>query len=373
MKRFSAFLISALFLSAMCGACRKEDGKIELKGLVLLTAGSVRTDKAELKTGDVISSGEVVRVGSGSVCDLQITGSSSTIIVRLRENAEFRVDGFRKNGVSNIVGRLGSGQAMVNALKLGGSESAAMQTPTAVASVRGTKFEVVVAGDGSTRTNVYEGSVSSRLRLARLEDLPPEVVEKTDLGKEVAVLEKSEQTLQAGQSISIERRDVDSHLNGNPELRAVLDRPEIRGLSAAAKPEEIQKAVAAVDSHFADPAHSQSFQKSLSTPPAGNVRAIPPDELKAKIKEYEELIAAQNAEASDEAERKSAVQERNAAQRELLEHRIESVLGRSSETLILRDGRRIKGVIVQEGSTYHVFAVDGHQIFSDSQVEGFAF
>jgi len=372
----SGFAAAAVILSIWFLLFRSRSPSIEkkeLNAIVLFAAGSVRTESTDLKSGDLARGQDTILVGPGSVCDLQIAGAASSIIIRLHENTRFRMDSLVSDRRTSLNGKLDAGNALVHVSRISAGEDFRLVSPTSVASVRGTKFEMSVSQDGSTRTDVYEGSVSTRMRLAALEDLPNSVIE-SGLSGEVEALEKAEKILNAGESASIAQSDVDRHLAGNAELKAVLERPEIQRLTKGeGRPEEVRGAARAVENHFSDSTRRTNFEKSLKTVPPLETRTIDARTMQEKIKEYNELIGANVSVSTDEKTRREAVQTRNAAMTQELESRIESTFGRASETLLLRDGRRIKGVIFQEGSAYHVFTVEGQFEFPESEVEGFAF
>ena len=60
-------------------------------------------------------------------------------------------------------------------------------------------------------------------------------------------------------------------------------------------------------------------------------------------------------------------------QKAQLMKRIEQITGKATETLVLKNGTRVEGVIIQEGDTYHVLTTEGKKSFTESQVEGTEF
>jgi hypothetical protein len=56
-----------------------------------------------------------------------------------------------------------------------------------------------------------------------------------------------------------------------------------------------------------------------------------------------------------------------------LVNRVEATMGKKSETVILKSGRRLTGVIFQVHTDYVITTPEGEQIIPADSIEGFAF
>ncbi|MCE9596874.1 MAG: hypothetical protein K8S54_02810, partial [Spirochaetia bacterium] len=64
---------------------------------------------------------------------------------------------------------------------------------------------------------------------------------------------------------------------------------------------------------------------------------------------------------------------RNSVVREQQLKRIEQIMSKSAETLALKNGTKVRGVIIQVGQDYMVLTPEGTQTFAESQVSGMEF
>ena len=96
-------------------------------------------------------------------------------------------------------------------------------------------------------------------------------------------------------------------------------------------------------------------------------------ELKRKLQEYDEFVARKDAAAAAEPEAQKAVSTPNPEMRTVQMRRIENIMGKSSETLILTNGTRVQGVVIQQGMDYMVLTPEGRVFYSSAQVQGLEF
>ncbi|MEK6796080.1 MAG: FecR family protein [Spirochaetota bacterium] len=134
-------------------------------GMFRSVSGSVSCNSADGKTksvgktGAAIPAGYVVKTAAASKAEIQLAdGSIITIneksVIALNSNL---INTKNKKNVSFGV-LMGGMKLKVN--KLTGSDEMKVETPTAVAAVRGTDFEVALASDGSTMVAVNDGKVN---------------------------------------------------------------------------------------------------------------------------------------------------------------------------------------------------------------------
>lgn len=127
-------------------------------------ASVVRGDKGSpvsLATNTKIGQGDRLKTGSGARLEAKLNDGS---LLRLAENSELRLDSAaidRKNpGKKKVKAKLFVGRVWAAVTKLFGDDSEfEVQTPNAVAGVRGTRFAAAAGSDGSTTVKVYSGQV----------------------------------------------------------------------------------------------------------------------------------------------------------------------------------------------------------------------
>ncbi|MBE7411015.1 MAG: FecR domain-containing protein [Leptospiraceae bacterium] len=346
------------------------DKKVSATGVILFTVGEVFSGQRKLAPGDIVSETDIVKTGKKSTCDLQLRESESEAIIRLKSDSEFSLRG-KKVGDSELrQGILKAGVALVNVpKKLKSNDSLEIVTPTSLAGVRGTKFEIGVSSDGSSNLFVIEGKVATRPRIADVEDLPKEIVQKNEvLANAIQSVESTEQVVEKGQSVSVKKSDTEKILKetGVSEIVAKI-KPDVKiGMS----PEEIQKAIEKIEKAVEASEKKEDLKKKKEIKTIPKIETIKNKDLEQKIKEVEELISIEKKKLESETSTKTAIKERNAKDKAVLMKRIEQIVGKSSERLILKDGRKLEGVIFQESGNYIVLTPDGKEIFTEEQVEG---
>ena len=339
----------------------REPGKdVELTAVVLLATGSATADGEALRAGSILKSGQLLKTGANSFCDLQVRGTDSSAMIRLKANSEFVLKGRQFGQKREILAELKKGHGMFDLDKISKSEEFQAISPTAVASVRGTKYELMVKGD-STVIEVAEGQVSSRPRVPALEDLPPEVRERSVVVQEsVDQLKSKEVVLGPGKKAEVQAVQV------SPEVEEAAR----KAMEAQAQgPEKAKEAAQALDQSVSeDPSLKQELDKAA--PPAA--QEIPDPEMQQKLEEYKELIRIEKEKIEGD-DVSSAVSDRNRQNQAKLMNRIEKVFNKPSETLVLMNGARVSGVVIQIGATYYVYTVNGQVAYPESQVSGIEF
>lgn len=356
--------------------CKKKEASAPAKisAIVLFKVGSAMAGGKELANGDIIRKGTEIILGSQSILDIQVREADSTVTMRVQADSRFVLDARTGKDGQVISPLLQSGSVLTRVEKMGSKESVEIRTPSAIAAVRGTKFEAQVAPDGSSSLQVHEGKVATRPRAAAVENLPAALIEETpELGALVSTLEKSETVLESGQGTTVSR-SAGEKLVRDAGVEGILSQPQIKNLQPDAKPEDIQKAQAALQTHFAAAENQAKAREAASKPPAAPVPVkIEDAELKRKLQEYDEFVARKEAAAATEAEAQKAVTAPNPEMRSVQMRRIENIMGKSSETLILTNGTRVQGVVIQQGMDYMVLTPEGRVFYSSAQVQGLEF
>ncbi|HRG47329.1 MAG TPA: FecR family protein [Leptospiraceae bacterium] len=369
--------INLLFLPLV--NCKKEEGKVAdtvskptLSGVVLFVVGDVQSGTKKIKTGDVILENESVKTGKNSACDLQIKDSDAGIVMRMKSESSFQLKTIAVNGKQVPSTVVSIGTAMVNVSgKLKSGENFQVVTPTQTAGVRGTKFEVNVSKDGSTTLSVTEGKVASRVRIPEAEELPIEVQEKSlTISTINKTIESQEQIIEAGQKTSVTKSQTDKILK-ETGLGESIKQINLN-LQSKLSSEEVQKAVSTIDKdNQVAGKENPVFAKSLKDNGTLKVETTKNGEVEAKLKEYAELIAIekQKLESGNSVTVAGAVKERNAKSEDALLKRIEQITGKSLQTLILKSGKKVKGVIFLESNLYYVLTTDGQETYKEEEVD----
>ncbi|MCE9501362.1 MAG: FecR domain-containing protein, partial [Leptospira sp.] len=338
--------------------------------VVLFIVGDINSGGKKLTAGEIINETDLVKTGKKSTCDLQIRESDAEIIIRLKPETEFQLKSKSVGNGKKMQALVRAGSGMFNvSKKLKQEEIFEALSPTSLAGVRGTKFEMNVSSDGSSVVNVIEGKVASRPRLSQVEDLPESLVQKSEmLSNVVSSLESNEQIMEKGQFVSIKKSDTDKMIKetGVSEVIAKANLEIKNGMSNA----EIQKEIEKIEKSVEESEKKESLKKKIEFKNQVKIEKIKDQELARKIKEYEELIAVEKKKLEDSRKVNDVIKERNIKEKEILMKRIEQIVGKSSETLILKNGIKIQGVIFQEGSTYIVLTPHGKETYPEDQVEG---
>ena len=365
-----------LLLSTVgCEEQRPVSQAVEASYVAIAVIGDVSADGQPVERGQLLSGGTRLVVGARSFCDLQLRQPRG-VTIRVNENSEFVLEARQNQQATTYQSRIDRGSAVFSSEQLAADEQLTVRTPTLVAAVRGTQFGVSVSQDQSTRVTVADGAVSTRPSLGRAEELPPEVVESSEvLSNAIASLERSETTVSAGQEVSFTAAQRDQTLS-EAGLDEALAIPEISEAGEApATPEEARARAARIDEQLRNRVATENLQRleqSQVQPAQADPRElqrvqteaeqltpVPPEELENVVGQPDQLRA--------------ILSERAETNRAAVQEKIEQLYGQSSEGLELRDGRIIRGVVFQRGADYVVVNADGAVTIPASQVVGVTF
>lgn len=171
------------------------------KGTVLLN------NKTRLKMGDKIGDSDLVSTKAKSSCEIQVIKSQSPIVIRMKEDSEFSLSKDLNTSTLNSIVR--SGKVLFNVEKLKSGDKMNVITPTSVAGVRGTRFEVVVDPTGIHKTLTLEGEVASRPRVPELESIDPQVLKNNQaLGKAVQTVSTKTVSIKTGTYVTLSQDEA---------------------------------------------------------------------------------------------------------------------------------------------------------------------
>lgn len=359
-KLYSVYLIIALIL--FCkekNESKQADGapKADSSGLVLFIIGDVSVLGKKVKLGDTIKPKDLLVVGKKSLCDLQIKGTEITM--RIKEQSEFTFDSKTMGGKEDISADLQTGSAIFNVQKMKSENGFNVKTPAHVVGVRGTKFETTVSADGKTKTNVYEGKVSAKVRIKELENISEEELRKSkNMSALLDSISNTEIVLEKGQSTTGDVKQADKILKDT-------------GLAETVKNLDSAK-ITEIDTKI-DPVKTLEKTAKIAKETKLAAAAIPPVDFEKKLKEYEEIIAVESSKLNDPNLSKTALAERAKQNEEKILKRIEEITGKTLEILVLKNGTKIKGVIYQEGEKYIILTSSGREEYDAKDVEGTEF
>ncbi|MDI7189658.1 FecR family protein [Leptospira santarosai] len=131
---------------------------VPLKAVVVFVKGQasvVRDIQTRLYRGDLLNESDIILTSVGGAVDIGLTDSS---VIRIKENSRLVLKELRENNGSQIKMNLTSGRLLNVVEKEKKGSSFYVETPSAVAGVRGTSFEVSVSENESV-VFVAEGAV----------------------------------------------------------------------------------------------------------------------------------------------------------------------------------------------------------------------
>ncbi len=335
-----------------------------LSGVVVFSVGDVTTNGKKIKQGDIVNAGEKVVTGKKSSCEIQIREHGAEILFQLKQNSEFSIDSTTLTG--ELKGNISIGTALFKVGRpLNKGESVTVASPTFVAGVRGTEFAIDVAKNGDSSLKVVSGKVATHPRISELDELPSEVKSNSKFIQSTeASLEKKETIVEPGNQIQVTKKETNQILKETGLGEAIQEGKKQIQISSDSK-----IASQTIDSLLT----KEKTDIVLAKVESPKASAMKPNEMESKLKEFEKLIAIEQSKLATEEGTQKEIAKINVERKDALIKKIEEITGKSSETLILTNGTRIKGVIFQEGSLYIVLTPEGRKEFSESQVEGTEF
>lgn len=129
-----------------------------LKAAVVFVKGDakvVRESESPIHIGDILTEGDRIVTGPGGSVDIGLTDSS---MIRIKEKSSLMLKGMRETDASQVKLSLLSGRILNLVEKEKKNANFVVDTPTVVAAVRGTSFEVAVTPEESS-VFVSDGAV----------------------------------------------------------------------------------------------------------------------------------------------------------------------------------------------------------------------
>lgn len=354
--------ISTLLILAIFTFCNKKEQNqdIQTKMVVLTSIGSVKAGDRELKSGDIVSEGDVISSGEQSLAVLQVIGdTSSTYTIRIQASTTFKLQSQKVNERVYHNANLDQGLMKIHADKGSQDENFSVQTPTTVAAVRGTDFSVSNDARGNSEIQVINGKVAVRPSLGKIEDFSSEIQNK-DNGIQSLLISADENSMiiEEGQKTRITKKIQDTYIQDNG-LEEVVNAQTLASAQDSIKklPQDSDKQIKSFKSVKVDEIAPQDLQKHKEQ--FASLKPIPVEQINEAVENPEEL--------------KKILQNHKDQNKEAIQQEIETIYKKSFEKLELTNGKIITGVVSQSGNTYIVVTTDGVFKFPASEVMGIAF
>ncbi|HNI98915.1 MAG TPA: hypothetical protein PL169_22815, partial [Leptospiraceae bacterium] len=129
--------------------------------------------------------------------------------------------------------------------------------------------------------------------------------------------------------------------------------------------EEKNKALALLDKTAAD----EKGKTAIETKIPLKAEEIQNKDLQAKMKEFEDLLKLEKKKLEDSTDKTSIVSDFNKQREKQLRKKIEQIFDLPTEVLILKNGTKVPGVIIEEGNKIIVLSPEGRKEFSRDDVD----
>ncbi|MDD5085262.1 MAG: FecR domain-containing protein [Candidatus Omnitrophica bacterium] len=158
--KIKRFLLTSLFILLVSGCARTEEKTCFLgpnEAAIISVEGDVKViadgEEKKAEEGMIIKAGDKVKTAAGSSAEIAYDGACKNL-TRLDENTEMAVTAVSPTRLEMTMGRLFAG---LEALKK--DEPFEVRTPTCVAAVRGTEFDVAIK-DGESEVRSFQNEVT---------------------------------------------------------------------------------------------------------------------------------------------------------------------------------------------------------------------
>ncbi len=353
---------------------------VDVPAAVLYSFGKLSADGTTLRTGDTAPGGSLVSTGRRSLGNLQLRRTGARIVFLMRENAELSLRARRRGSVMDVRPMLRRGEALVKVEGLEpGSERLIVHTPSARIEVRGTRFRLSADPDQDSRTDlaVHEGRVSVRPRMAALEDLSPEILERSrEAAKLIGFLDRHETTVNAGEAVAFDSGEaVAAALEQAPELRQTL--VKLSKLDVSGDPAVAEQAARKLDASLSENRSRELEQLAAAVAQEGpERRELSAAELDSAAKEYASMVTVESEVLNDPARLNTRLKqietERRAEQataREQALQRIARETGGSVRVLLLMNGSSVRGVVQEQGEDYLLITPESRRVYKRAEVK----
>ena len=379
LKLYLAFLLLLLSGCKYFDSNKEENlafpSDLKIPALVIVNVGNSFINGKKINSSETIDLTSKINVNENSFLDLQVLVGELKSVIRIKGKATVQLKAVTIGGITSYTAFLDVGSFLFNIKKMQSRNGFQVVTPVLSVGVRGTQFQITVAGNGDSTLQVAQGEVSAKIRVPSFDLLlERKILTEKDVVKQILFPLQEESILKLGEKISITQKDVNKVLdnaqisefvknlelnkdtaNSEQNYRAIVDNFQINLSQRHLKIETVSGEI------------SQQL-KVLLKQAANDKKAILESEFNELNGIDEKLIREGNIVGIQKAI-KDHLAEHNAKYLE----RIEIILGKSAETLVTKDGRNIRGVILQRGEDYIVVTPDGEVFIQGKDFKGIEF
>jgi|JI9StandDraft_1071089.scaffolds.fasta_scaffold16502_1 hypothetical protein len=379
LKLYLAFLLLLLSGCKYFDSNKEENlafpSDLKIPALVIVNVGNSFINGKKINSSETIDLTSKINVNENSFLDLQVLVGELKSVIRIKGKATVQLKAVTIGGITSYTAFLDVGSFLFNIKKMQSRNGFQVVTPVLSVGVRGTQFQITVAGNGDSTLQVAQGEVSAKIRVPSFDLLlERKILTEKDVVKQILFPLQEESILKLGEKISITQKDVNKVLdnaqisefvknlelnkdtaNSEQNYRAIVDNFQINLSQRNLKIETVSGEI------------SQQL-KVLLKQAANDKKAILESEFNELNGIDEKLIREGNIVGIQKAI-KDHLAEHNAKYLE----RIEIILGKSAETLVTKDGRNIRGVILQRGEDYIVVTPDGEVFIQGKDFKGIEF
>ncbi|MCX7999937.1 MAG: FecR domain-containing protein [Leptospiraceae bacterium] len=272
-------------------ACSPKEEVFHPKALVITAIGEVTSNGKKVQLAQEITDSDVISVGKNSLCDLQLLDSDTLIVVRIKPNSKFQLTGKKIGSKRENFFSIFFGNAIFNATKVSEKDGIQTLTPTLTAGVRGTKYEVNVSSNGSTKILVLEGQIQAKLRIPELEDSA-----KSDSKKNKALKLVSK---------TIEKKELDIKQGELTEIDSQVKNKILSEMGLSSKSEKNTESKIDLDKLEERLLEVENYDMKATT------QQVDPKLLTQKLKEYEEIVPFEKEKINNKEKRLTLIQARH--------------------------------------------------------------
>jgi ferric-dicitrate binding protein FerR (iron transport regulator) len=337
---------------------------------IVFSDGDTRKEGQPVKTG-ALGEHERITVGDASSLVLGSADKKTEIGLRVRANSELTLPVLQADLVE---ARLVRG-VVLSQLSRKDSPGRALliSTHNAQTRVTGTVFSVDVSRSSDTLLSTFEGTVSIRRRWSDLEDLPENLLQRSEiLSRSRDVFLKASASVPAGSQAVVSGMDFERRLGAIPHLRKILSDPRISALRGRLKvsDSEVETAKKIIESNFPGPGEREENLRLVETafgqPP--EVTVVPAEDLSA-MRQFLE----QPSEAERKVRYEALLKQNPAPDRETFRRTATQALGKAPQEILLKNGETLFGSVFGLEGKYQVYTAQGIRVLDQGEVEEIRF
>ena len=354
---------------------------VSLKAVVIFSVGNSKVNGKKIQRGDSLDISQKILVEPKSFLDIEVVEGETTSIIRVKGKAIFHMSAEKLGEAIRMKPSISLGTALFNIKKFKKQVSYNVVTPTLMVGVRGTQFQVMVTDDGSSLLKLTEGEVTSSMRLDTIDSLRDKnVIRDSDIINEMTKSVETEIGLKPGEETDVTRKEVDAFLKKSG-LDELIKDPNIKKNIEANiyNPQSKEDLRKSLDS-FQDKLKEKNLDmaksfvetdkevKSILQTQVDKQKKVLETEFKELGGINEEFIQAGNNEAI-----KKAINDNINENSSKFMKRMEAVVGKKAETIMIKGGKKLKGILRKSGEDYIITTVDGDVLVPASDFEGAIF